>query len=568
MGRATLGLFLVCFAVAAAAKLEVKIEPSHKEVKENIQAFVGAVEPANQAELTRLAKHVDEQASRAAQALGYYHSTNHIEFAGTDDKPVIKLKVVLGPPVTLRHVNIEIDGPGQGTDAFTLPETTQLATGMILNHGTYEDLKTLIQHQALAYGYFSGTFLQKQLLVDVEHNKADINLTYQTGPRYRLGEVAFTDTVFNADLLNSLVPFKSGDFYTSDRIAAFNRALLASGYFMSVKVTPQPDLAVDNVIPIQVALVERDPHSLGFGGGYSTDVGPRAKATWDQHWLNAEGDSRGAAMELSTVRQQLSTYYKTLLEKSYADDLRYFAGLQFEDIDEIETESVVVGAELYKRLESNWERTYGLRLEHDVFSLGQASGETTLLIPSLAFHRVHTSSQIDPAWGYRMLVEFEGAKEDIISSVDFASVTSQIKGLYTFFGRHRVLGRLSLGVVATNSFEDIPPSHRYFAGGDQSVRGYDYQQLSPRDSDGENIGGRYLLAGSLEYQYQFLDKWRVAGFMDHGNAVNSLNDPLKTSVGLGLRWVSPIGSIRIDVARSLSDPDEGFRIHFSMGPEL
>ena len=145
---------------------------------------------------------------------------------------------------------------------------------------------------------------------------------------------------------------------------------------------------------------------------------------------------------------------------------------------------------------------------------------------------------------------------------------AQAKGLYTVFDRHRFLTRLQLGAVATNDFSSIPPSLRFFAGGDQSVRGYAYQTLSPVDNTGDTVGGRYLMASTLEYQYEFIDRWRAATFVDYGNAVDSPTDPLKTAVGLGIRWVSPIGPLRVDLARSLSDPQEGFRIHFSMGPEL
>uniref|UniRef100_UPI003F6D8FB2 autotransporter assembly complex protein TamA n=1 Tax=Pseudomaricurvus sp. TaxID=2004510 RepID=UPI003F6D8FB2 len=268
------------------------------------------------------------------------------------------------------------------------------------------------------------------------------------------------------------------------------------------------------------------------------------------------------------LRQELSTYYQVPLNNEMADNLRYFAGLQHEFIDDVETESVVLGAELQKSLSNDWERTIGLRAQHDQFSLGEASGESTLLIPSLTLQRLTVSDRIDPDYGYRLMMDVQGAKRGVVSTVDFARVMTQAKGLYTFLDDHRILARLSLGAVATNEFDDLPPSLRFFAGGDQSVRGYGYQELSPEDSNGENIGGRYLMTSSVEYQFEFIDDWRLATFVDYGNAVNNFNDPLKTSVGVGVRWVSPIGSVRIDVAKSLSDPDEDFRIHFSMGPEL
>jgi translocation and assembly module TamA len=114
----------------------------------------------------------------------------------------------------------------------------------------------------------------------------------------------------------------------------------------------------------------------------------------------------------------------------------------------------------------------------------------------------------------------------------------------------------------------VPPSLRFFAGGDQSVRGYDYQSLAPEDRSGRRTGGRYLAAGSLEYQYGIAEQWRLASFVDRGNSFDSLDQPeLKRAVGLGVRWISPVGPIRIDLARALDDGG-GLRLHFSMGPEL
>lgn len=568
MLRLFLILCLLLFASLAKAKLEVNLEPSNKAVKENIIIFLSDVDTADLSKLKQLYKHVDQQATQAAQALGYYHTRNHIRISDSDKKPVLHVDVELGSPVILNQVNIEILGEGKDSEAFQLPVAEELAPGKKLNHSAYEGMKSLINNRALNSGYFSGKFVQRQLLINVETNRADIILQYQTGPRYQFGNVTFSRTIFNQGVLERMVPFDKGAEYQADQVAEFNRDLLASGYFSHVKVTPQPDQAENLQVPIEVSLTLRDPHSLGVGGGYSTDVGARAKLAWDQHWLNPEGHSRGAVMELSRLRQNLSTYYQVPLDNQIADNLRYFAGLQHEYIDDVETESVVLGAELHKALGNDWERTIGLRAQHDDFSLGEASGDSQLLIPSVTFQRLTVSNRINPDYGFRLLMDVEGAARGLISTVDFARVLTQAKGLYTFLDDHRVLARLRLGAVATNEFDDIPPSLRFFAGGDQSVRGYGYQELSPEDRNGENIGGRYLMTSSVEYQYEFIDKWRLATFVDYGNAVNNVKDPLKTSVGVGLRWSSPIGSIRIDVAKSLSDPDEDFRIHFSMGPEL
>ena len=568
MGRAIVLICLLLVAAGAQASLKVTVVPAKKSVRENIEAYVGVVEGDSPQALERQFRHIDQQATLAAQALGYYHSRNELSISGDEDDPVLTLRVELGEPVRLGEVNIEILGAGRGTDAFLLPSAAMLQPGAVLHHGRYETVKSQINNQALRYGYFEGQYLKRELRVDPERNIADIHIQYDTGPRYRLGQVNFSETIFDPELLARMVPFEPGVPYDADLVGQLNQDLLSSGYFNGVLVTAPADRANGQEVPVQVEITERDPHSLGLGGGYSTDVGVRGKLTWDQHWVNPQGHSRGASMELSIPRQNVTAFYQVPLDPPLDNNLRYFVGWQHEDIDDVETRSLALGAELNTRLESGWQRTIGLRLQHEIFSLGDDSGNATLLIPSLVLQRTQANGGVDPSRGYSMLLDVQGAKAGVLSTVDFARVMGQVKGLYTAFDNHRLFGRLALGAVATNDFSSIPPSLRFFAGGDQSIRGYDYQTLSPVDSTGDTVGGRYLIASTAEYQYEFIDKWRAATFVDYGNAIDSLTDPLKTSVGIGVRWVSPIGPIRVDLARSLSDPDEGFKIHFSMGPEL
>jgi len=189
-------------------------------------------------------------------------------------------------------------------------------------------------------------------------------------------------------------------------------------------------------------------------------------------------------------------------------------------------------------------------------------------MPGLSYAYLRSDNRIDPHKGYRLQFDTQVAKEGLLSDSNLLRGTALIKGLTTVDQNHRFLGRVQVGGNATNGYKSIPPSLRFFAGGDQSVRGYDYQSLSPKNSDGDRIGGRYMVAGSLEYQYSIAEKWRLATFIDEGSSFNSLQLPsLKRGVGVGVRWISPVGPIRLDLAHALDDPG-GIRLHFSMGPEL
>lgn len=556
---------------ATAAELEVELSPARKALRENIEAHVGAPGKRDARQLRRFARHAEREAARALQALGYYRPQIRSEVLEDGDEPLLRLIVEQGEPVRLRSVEIRVEGEAAQLARFRLPRSDKLAPGAVLDHGAYEDAKRLIRNRALRFGFFDGRFVEQRLLVDPEAGVADIRLVYDSGARYRLGQVQFEgETPFAADLLARMVPFESGVPYDSDLIGELNRALVSSNYFEDVRVDAAPDNAsAQRVIPVQVRLQARKPRTLAAGIGYSTDVGPRLRGTWTRHWRGEQGHRLGADFELSAPRQNLATWYEIPLDPPLTDSLRFTTGYQREDLVDTESERLTLGVQLQHLPVSEWQRTLSLRWEQERFRVGEDEGRSSLLLPGVGFARTVSDHRVDPSRGWRLQADLTGAQRALLSDADLLHVNLQAKGLTTLAGGHRLLGRVQLSGIATNDFAAIPPSLRFFAGGDQSVRGYDYQTLSPRDSTGDRVGGRYLAVASLEYQYPIAERWRLAGFVDHGNAIDGLGDPLKTGVGIGVRWVSPVGPLRLDLAHALDhDEGSGFRIHFSMGPEL
>ena len=568
------GLFLVftSAAASAAAQLDVKITPANSELKANIEGYVGSPGERDQESLEHFSIGAQEQAQRASQALGYYQARVDSEVVkGKDGTLQLVINVQAGEPIHLRNVTVRVDGPAASLKAFRIPESAALKSGAVLNHGHYEDAKRLILNQASRYGFFSGRFTQQRLSVDPAAGVADIYLVYDSGPRYSLGKVSFSgDAPFDDDLLKRMVPFKEGTPYDSELIAELNQAMQASGYFEGVRVDAAPTAAVGQSIPVTVALDTRKPRTMGLGLGYSTDVGPRGKANWTRHWVNPQGHSYGIESEISAPRQNVGLWYDIPLDPPLTDKLRYAGGYQYEEIAGTDTLSklLTVGPEWHSRLPSGWERVISLKWQREEYRLGDDSGLSTLLMPGISYSFLRSDNRIDPHNGYRLQFDAQVAKEGLMSDSNLLHGNVLVKGLTTLGQNHRLLGRVQFGGNATNGYKSIPPSLRFFAGGDQSVRGYDYQTLSPENSDGDRIGGRYMVAGSVEYQYSIAEKWRVATFVDQGNSFNTLNLPsLKTGVGIGVRWVSPVGPLRLDLAHALDD-DGGIRLHFSMGPEL
>ena len=572
---------MVCLAILAtpglvwAQQVEVNVEGDYPQLQNNAEAFLGEVEGRSAGSLRRYASTAEAQVEEALRALGYYSPMIQwevVEQPGDGETPArLVLTVQPGEPIRVRSRQVSIEGPASRDPDFvgTLPEKP--AEGDVLNHGQYSTLRQTIQNRASRLGYFDGEFTTRRLEVNPEQRTADISLVFRSGVRYRLGEVSFKEGHgFEEQLLEQFVRFEPGEIYHADKVARLSGDLSNSGYFSGVDIDASPGKAEEGVIPLSVDLTTRPPRSVATGVGFSTDVGPRFSGNWREHWINPMGHRRGAQTELSAPRQNVGAWYELPLDPPMTDSIRLSAGYQREDIEDVESELLTFGQQWKHQLDNGWLQVASIRWEGERFRIGDDDPEqSSLLLPGLGYSKLQADSPLDPSRGYRIQFDVTGSHRAVISDVDILHANVLVKGLYTLADNHRFLSRFQFGGVATNRFSDVPPSLRFFAGGDQTVRGYGYETLSPRNSEDVAIGGRYLMVGSVEYQYEFTENWRVAAFVDEGNAMDDLSDPLATGAGLGIRWISPVGPLRLDVAKGL-DPEFGgeWRIHFSMGPEL
>ncbi|MHA6493163.1 autotransporter assembly complex protein TamA [Pseudomonas borbori] len=568
---AACALLLFSSSLLADAQLRVRVQPGNNALKENVEGYIGDLGDRDARDLQRFRRIAEAQADKAVRALGYYQAQITSDVSETA-QPTLSIDIVPGEPVRLREVEVRVEGPAAELPAFRLPSTARLQVGQVLNHGRYEAAKRYIENQASRYGFFSGRFTRQELLIDPLGGVADVELVYDSGPRHQLGDVSFVgEAPFDDQLLQRMVPFEANTPYDSELIAELYQALRSSGYFESVRVDANPAQAQQQRIPVVVQLEARKPRSLGLGLGFSTDVGARGKADWTRHWVNPQGHSYGAEMELSAPRQNVGLWYDIPGESPLTDKLRYAAGYQFEDLANTDSSSrlLSIGPEWHSQRPNGWQRVISLKWQREEYVLGDDSGLSTLLMPGVSYAYLQSDNQVDPSRGYRLQFDVSAAKKGLLADANVLHANALLKGLITVAQDHRLLGRVQVGGTESNGFESVPPSLRFFAGGDQTVRGYDYQSLSPENRRGDKVGGRYLFAMSAEYQYSVAERWRLATFFDQGNTFDSLSLPsLKSAVGIGVRWVSPVGPLRLDIAHPLDDEEGGVRLHFSMGPEL
>jgi translocation and assembly module TamA len=227
-----------------------------------------------------------------------------------------------------------------------------------------------------------------------------------------------------------------------------------------------------------------------------------------------------------------------------------------------------VGVNRYTSLNA-WSWNQYLQLSRNRSDLATGSSISTLFLPGSTFSRVVSNDPTFPTRGYRASLDLRGASQALGSSTSFLQAHLSAKLILPLSTDTRLLLRGEVGATATRNFAALPLSQRFFTGGDMTVRGFAYNSIGPTDQYGNVIGGKDLMVGSLEVDHMFGRIWGVAAFIDAGNVFNSFNTSLEKGLGIGLRWRTPVGMIRFDLAHPVKRPDLGrIRIHISIGPDL
>ncbi|NVK40877.1 MAG: outer membrane protein assembly factor [Oceanospirillaceae bacterium] len=541
------------------------------ELERNIRAHL-AIERLNgepapmSSRLQYLHRQASEQIEAALQPFGYYAPHIEAELIRGNEGWVARYRIAPGQPVRLDAVDLQVTGEAEDDPVMKkLEHSETLVPGAVLHHADYENHKSRMRSVAAERGYYEAEFGRQQLRVDPQRRQADIELRLDAGPRYRIGEVRYGESPVDLSLLQRYQPFANGDPVTTNKLLELQRYLIDSEYFSTVEVQPLWDEAVDHVVPIQVGLEPNKRTAYKFGIGYGTDTGARMSSSVRRRWLNRRGHSWNGLLRLSEVKSAVVLQYNIPGKVPYTDQYGARIKQETEDTDTTDSTLTSIGGFWQKQL-GPWQQVLSLDWEQERYTLSDEENETTFLIPGGSWTITRADNPLNPSRGYRFSLTLKGASESLLSEANFVQGLASGKHVLSLSERMRLLSRADIGVTAMENFAVMPSSHRFYAGGDSSVRGYGYKELGPENSDGDVVGGRNLLTASAEVDYLVAENWRVAAFFDTGNAINSVNDPLKSGAGLGVRYLSPIGPVRVDLAVPLED--SGFRIHFTLGPDL
>ena len=570
-------LFLLLLAwagsAASAATVTVVVEGVEGELLDNVRNTLSIEQYREDANLSkpwvqRLHGKAVEEIHAALKPYGYYRPTVKKELLARDDGWTATYRIDPGRPVPIRSADIRLSGAGQEAPGFQkLVKKQPFTPGTPLNQLHYDTLKSALQKRALEQGYFDAEFLQREIRLDLDAYQADIVLHFDTGPRYQFGPVTFRSSPLSEDFLARYVTFRPGDVYSTRSVLDLQAALTDSDYFSSVDVIAQQERAEGLQVPVEVSLVPHKRNKYTFGLGFGTDTGARASAGWERRLINRRGHRFATGLRLSEVENSLNASYTVPLRNPRTEKLTYSAGYTDTDTDSNRSKTSLLGI---SRTDTRWgaNETLGLSFQREDFTVADVRDTALLLMPSASWLWVSADDRVYSTRGLRTQLTLRGASDALLSDTTFLQTRLQVKFIQKVFTASRIILRGDAGISYVPDFQELPASQRFFAGGDQSVRGYDYESLGPTDASGVVIGGRHLLVGSAEYEQHIKGKWSAAVFVDTGNAINGFSDELNTGVGVGIRWRSPIGLIRMDVASALDKDGNPLRLHLVIGPDL
>jgi len=559
-----------------ASPIQVVIEGLEGEALKNAQAAMtlppGLVQEGilNRELLDNFQRQAPEKVVQALEPLGYYHARATITLEkAQEDHEVLKVQVIPGEPVRVFKIDIKMEGPGEKEKVLKdLVAAFPLKVGDPLHQGKYEKGRDALRSKALDFGYLGAKFTTHLIRVYRGELRAEIELALQTGDQFRYGEVTFEGApMYPQSYLERFLDFAPGDLYSYTKTYQTQLNLINSDRFSSVTIEANAEDAKDHFVPVKINLEPSAPKRLRPGVGYATDTGARVSLRYKD--LNAfqRGHEFNADLSISERKQILSAIYSFPGHGHIDNRTNLKTGLQQELLPTYDSWLYTLEVEQARSFGQGRIGSAYIQGRRENFSEYGVKGESSLILPGLRFTQRQVDDILRPTKGFRYYLELRGSTDTLGAETNFFQFLGNADFLYPLTHRVSFIPRLQVGTTwQRDPITDLPPSLRFYAGGDRSVRGYTYQSLGPTDASGKVVGGKNLLVGSLELEYAIAKNWGIAGFYDVGNAFNSADDfRLAQGAGIGIRYYTPAGPLRVDVARQINVDNPGYQLHVSIG---
>lgn len=495
----------------------------------------------------------------------------------------ISIQVDPGKPVRLRGFTLGMTGEAED-DASVQSAMATFAPrqGEILDHTLYEASKSKVNRVLASHGYFDADFAAHRIEVTRADLAADLDLRWNSGRRFALGDVTFTQApnrIIREKLLRKLVNWDQGQPYDEAELEKLRQSLAALDYFGLVEVLPQPEKAgEDKVVPVQINLTPAPRSIYTTGLSYGTLSGAGVSLGAERRYLNTKGHKALVQVDYARKRKTATVQYRVpafaWLDGWYTASLQA-ADEQTDFLDTRRLEFVASRSGQFNEHLNLVASMHVLRERWSFFSLTKpvpVYQYASFAFPELSAEYVDVDNKLSPRRGFSGTLLLRAGTGVGNESANFAQVHASARWFHGFDADSRLLVRGELGHTFTKVLFGLPPSLRFYAGGDHSVRGYGWREIGPRVRNGTGetyaLGARNVVTTSVEYERYLMGPWGAAIFVDSGSAFDNTRPTMRTGVGIGLRWKSPVGPVRIDIAHGLNQPDSPITLHLNIGADL
>ena len=511
------------------------------------------------------------------ESYGYYSAEVLATTRDTSAPWTVLIRIDPGPAVTVATHDLKVQGPGERSRGLRRALAAFApAPGDRLDHVQYEASKRRVEDIFRRLGYFDARTSERSVTVDPEAGVARITLHWDSGPRYRFGEITISGSQIDPAVIGRFAGFKPGRAFNQDVLIAFQEALAGSGYFSRIDVTADPEAARELQVPIKAELAPALRTRYSGGIGVDADYGAGVRAGMRRRWVNRAGHAFDLETEIAQKRNLLSFEYRIPWLRNAQSFYQIGLVLADEDTEAVQSRSTHLSASAV----TPWNE-WALRLSLNALSSDFVTGQTRdippqtvrsrvdVLYPEIAVERVFARNRIRPRDGASLRLRLRGSVEGAGSDVEFLQTDLEARWIIGLGDVSRLLLRGQLGYTEVSDVRRLPPELRFYAGGDSSVRGYDFRGIGERDAEDTPIGGENLVAASIEFERPFRPGWSWAVFADAGDAFNGTRPDPRLGAGLGLRWLSPVGPVRVDLAHGFDEQSgRGVAVYLSAGPDL
>jgi translocation and assembly module TamA len=617
---------LLCLLVAriagAASAVDVDVHGVDDELRDNVLAYLSFERyEKGGAELTpttveRLHERVEREVTAALRPFGYYEPQVQSSVTQSSNGTwKVSIDITPGTPVLVDHIDVHVDGPGETDPLFQrILNQLPLRKGQRLNHKHYEDIKNDLQRTAATYGYFDAKLIRNELVVDPSKHTANIGLEMETGERYHFGVTTIKQRVIKDSLVRRYLRYHEGEPFDLTQVLRTQFALDDAQYFANLEVLPgEPDRSA-HTVPVNISADASRRHRYSVGAGYATDTGPRGTLGFDDHRINSSGHTFSVEVQAAQVtKYSLQGRYTIPVGDPAVESLSLRGSIEQRDWGDVTTNTTSVGP-AFTAVTGGWQHVWLVNAVHTTsrddnssVELVRGSQSDNLLVPELDIASVPKGYLGEPLFERPLFIEIRGSHASLGSDSNFFQVHVQAERVLPIARKWHLLLRGEVGATFVSEFSQLPTVFRFFAGGDNSVRGFGYADLSPTqpttvcvdqtlpsppnpcpvppgyETVYSRVGGKDVITGTVEVVRDLPKSLGIATFFDYGNAFDSWADAtrLAYSVGVGLRVRLPVLTLGVDIAKPLYEPcaqpievgrtsctPGGVRLHINFSPKL